>query len=109
MMPLWRLTGKEIAGRRTRRERVGAGASCGGDGKDNGQYLIDIKAAGASALAANIGVPQPHWRSEAERVVLPFTSVSVNALAVAAVTGLMSGGFAQHVFRRKHEEPGPAV
>ena len=39
-----------------------------GDGKADGHYLIDIKVANASALAANIGTPQPRWRSEAERV-----------------------------------------
>ena len=40
-----------------------------GNGQIDGQYLIDIKLANPSALAANIGTRQPRWRSEAERVV----------------------------------------
>ena len=40
-----------------------------GDGSVDGQYLIDIKIANASALAASIKLPQPRWKSEAERVV----------------------------------------
>lgn len=40
-----------------------------GDGRVKGQYLIDIKIATPSALAASIQLPQPHWKSEAERVV----------------------------------------
>ena len=40
-----------------------------GDGSVDGQYLIDMKLANPSALAANINVSQPRWRSEAERVI----------------------------------------
>jgi len=40
-----------------------------GNGGADGQYLIDIKIAGASTLAAHIASAQPRWRSEAERVV----------------------------------------
>ncbi len=37
-------------------------------GSSDGRYLIDIKAAHPSALAVNIGVRQPRWKNEAERV-----------------------------------------
>ncbi len=40
-----------------------------GDGSVDGQYLIDMKLANPSSLAANINVSQPRWRSEAERVI----------------------------------------
>jgi uncharacterized protein (DUF2252 family) len=40
-----------------------------GKGSVDGQYLVDIKFATGSALAENIGLAQPHWKSEAERVV----------------------------------------
>lgn len=40
-----------------------------GDGSRDGQTLIDIKIANPSALAACINVPQPRWKSEAERLV----------------------------------------
>lgn len=40
-----------------------------GDGSLGGQTLIDIKIASPSALAACINVPQPRWKSEAERLV----------------------------------------
>lgn len=40
-----------------------------GSGGVNGQYLIDIKIANPSSLAASIDVKQPRWKSEAERVV----------------------------------------
>lgn len=40
-----------------------------GEGGADGQYLMDIKIATPSALAANIKFPQPRWKSDAERVV----------------------------------------
>ena len=40
-----------------------------GDGGVDGHCLVDIKIATPSALAAGIDVPQPRWKSEAERVV----------------------------------------
>ncbi len=40
-----------------------------GSGADEGRYLIDIKLAAPSSLAAVLKIPQPAWRSEAERVV----------------------------------------
>ena len=39
-----------------------------GKGRTDAQYLIDIKRANPSALAANIRFPQPRWTSEAARV-----------------------------------------
>jgi uncharacterized protein (DUF2252 family) len=39
-----------------------------GNGKIDGQYLIDIKFAGESSLALHCRAPQPRWRSEAQRV-----------------------------------------
>ena len=39
-----------------------------GNGKPDGQYLIDIKYTPASSLAPHCGQPQPRWRHEAERV-----------------------------------------
>ena len=39
-----------------------------GTGTEEGRYLIDIKFANPSALAAAIDTKQPSWRSEAERV-----------------------------------------
>ena len=40
-----------------------------GDGSAAGQYLLDIKFANPSALAASLDIRQPRWRCEAERVV----------------------------------------
>ncbi len=40
-----------------------------GSGTDEGRYLMDIKLAAPSSLAAALKLPQPAWRSEAERVV----------------------------------------
>ena len=40
-----------------------------GDGGVDGRFLIDIKVATASALAANIGNSQPRWKNEADRVI----------------------------------------
>ena len=40
-----------------------------GDGSADGQYLIDIKYADPSALATRIGITQPRWKNDAERVV----------------------------------------
>ena len=40
-----------------------------GDGSADGQYLLDIKFANPSALAASLDIRQPRWRCEAERVV----------------------------------------
>ncbi|MBI3716679.1 MAG: DUF2252 family protein [Betaproteobacteria bacterium] len=40
-----------------------------GSGAAEGGYLMDIKRAASSSLAANIKVAQPAWRSDAERVV----------------------------------------
>lgn len=40
-----------------------------GKGKIDGQYLIDIKFVNSSALAAQVSIRQPRWKSEAERVV----------------------------------------
>lgn len=40
-----------------------------GNGSLEGQYLIDIKIANPSALAASLDGAQPRWRSDAERVV----------------------------------------
>jgi len=38
-----------------------------GADKNDGQYLVDIKFTGTSALAGFTGVAQPRWKSEAER------------------------------------------
>ena len=40
-----------------------------GDGSTDGQYLIDIKFANASALATRIAGTVPNWKNDAERVV----------------------------------------
>ncbi len=40
-----------------------------GAGDDEGRYLMDIKLAAPSSLAAALKIPQPRWRCEAERVV----------------------------------------
>ena len=39
-----------------------------GNGRIDGQYLIDIKLANASALAATIDIRQPRWKNEAQRI-----------------------------------------
>ena len=40
-----------------------------GDGSSDGRYLVDIKIANPSALAATLQSRQPAWKSDAERVV----------------------------------------
>ena len=40
-----------------------------GDGSTDGQYLIDIKFATASALGTRIAGTEPNWKNDAERVV----------------------------------------
>jgi len=40
-----------------------------GKGSPDGNYLLDLKAALPSSLTPNLKIPQPAWKSEAERVV----------------------------------------
>jgi len=40
-----------------------------GKGSSEGNYLLDLKEALPSALLPGLGIPQPKWRTEAERVV----------------------------------------
>ena len=49
--------------------RGSGGGNGSGDGSPDGRYLLDIKIATPSALAAHIQSPQPEWRSEAARMV----------------------------------------
>jgi uncharacterized protein (DUF2252 family) len=40
-----------------------------GKGSPNSNYLLDLKAVSGSSLQPYLMLPQPHWQSEAERVV----------------------------------------
>jgi uncharacterized protein (DUF2252 family) len=71
-----------------------------GNGKADGQTLIDIKLANPSALAANIGTPQPRWRSEAERVV------SIQRIVQAIPPAMLGAvGFGKRSYLIKELEP----
>ncbi len=71
-----------------------------GDGSSDGQYLIDIKIANPSALAARIKVPQPRWKSEAER------TVSIQRISQAIFPALLgSVGMGKHSYVIKELEP----
>lgn len=71
-----------------------------GEGGTDGQYLLDIKIARPSALAANIKVAQPHWRSEAERVV------SIQRISQAVFPALLgSVGMGKRSYVIKELEP----
>jgi uncharacterized protein (DUF2252 family) len=39
-----------------------------GHGGQNGQFLLDLKAAAGSALARHVNCPQPQWENQAQRV-----------------------------------------
>lgn len=60
-----------------------------GNGGIDGHYLIDIKFANASALAAHIHSRQPHWQHEAERIatIQGITQAIAPALLGTAALG----------------------
>ncbi len=71
-----------------------------GDGSSDGQYLIDIKIANPSALAASIKAPQPRWKSEAER------TVSIQRISQAIFPALLgSVGMGKRSYVIKELEP----
>ena len=64
-----------------------------GDGGADGQYLIDIKFANASALATRIDVTQPHWKNDAERVVSIQRISQAIPPALLGFVGIRSCGY----------------
>ena len=64
-----------------------------GDGSADGQYLIDIKFANASALATRIAVTQPHWKNDAERVVSIQRISEAIPPALLGFVGVRSRGY----------------
>ncbi len=61
-----------------------------GNGRDDGQYLIDIKLATASALAPHTGLRQPRWLHEAQRVAV--IQGAVQSIAPALLGTVAIGG-----------------
>jgi uncharacterized protein (DUF2252 family) len=71
-----------------------------GNGSFDGQYLIDIKLATPSALAAHTGVRQPRWQHEAQRVA----TIQGTAQSIApALLGAVAIG--QHSYLIKEMQP----
>ena len=71
-----------------------------GDGSADGQYLLDIKFANPSALAAILGIRQPRWRCEADRVV------SIQRIAQAISPSLLGAVRAgKHSYLLKELQP----
>lgn len=57
-----------------------------GNGRFDGQYLVDIKYANTSALAVHTGLRQPRWQHEAQRVaVMQGTVQSIAPALLGAV------------------------
>ena len=71
-----------------------------GNGDFDGQYLIDIKLASPSALAAHTGVRQPHWPHEAQRVAA--IQGTVQSIAPALLGAVTRGG---HSYLIKEMQP----
>lgn len=59
-----------------------------GTGRFDGQYLVDIKYANASALAVHTGLTQPRWRHEAQRVAAIQGTVQSIAPALLGAVAL---------------------
>ncbi len=71
-----------------------------GDGSADGRYLIDIKVANPSALAACIQETQPAWKSEAVRVVsLQYTMQAIPPALLGSV------GMGEHSYIIKELQP----
>jgi len=74
-----------------------------GHGDSDGQYLIDIKLANASALAANVNSRQPRWKNEAERVV--SIQAVTQAISPALLGSVASAGMGKRSYLIKELQP----
>ena len=74
-----------------------------GDGGVDGQYLIDIKFANTSALAATGNRRQPGWRNEAERVV--SIQGITQAIAPALLGAVAPAGMGKCAYLIKELQP----
>ena len=71
-----------------------------GNGNTDGQYLMDIKIAETSRLATILNLPQPRWKSEAQRVV------SIQRISQAIPPALLgSAGIGKRSYVVKEMQP----